>query len=340
MNRYMTFTVAALAMAALGTPATAQAGGAAASSAASGAQPMGNEMGQNNMTQDQFNQIADYADEAKRLTKEDKAKGKTLKDLLAEDKANATALAKSMPLSCDVTEAILAAEGPVTMDGKSVDTKTYEAACANGMGYYLISQDPGKPYGFSCFAAEATRAADVAAGRPPGAVCQLPSNADLKAMMASVLSRSGTNCAVRDLKWIGVSNAARIEFNEVACTDGKGYVLKTALPGSIVPPYVVTCHNSALQGLACKLTADNGPPTVTLQTFRDALTAHKVACTATDSGMRVIGQQNASKRYVVEFQCPEQPKGLVAFIPLNGNTAPFETLNCAAAAKKGAVCKL
>ena len=53
-----------------------------------------------------------------------------------------------------------------------------------------------------------------------------------------------------------------------------------------------------------------------------------------------IGQQTASKRYVVEFQCPEQPKGLVAFIPLNGNTAPFETLDCAAAAKKGAACKL
>ena len=53
--------------------------------------PTGNHMGQNNMTQDQFNQMADYADTAKRLTKEDKAKGKTIADLLAEDKAAATA---------------------------------------------------------------------------------------------------------------------------------------------------------------------------------------------------------------------------------------------------------
>ena len=336
MNRYMTFAVAALAIAALGTPATGQgAGSTAGAISGSGAMPTGNHMGQNNMTQDQFNQMADYADTAKRLTKEDKAKGKTIADLLAEDKAAATALTKSMPLSCDVTDAILAAQGPVTVNGKPIDTKTYEAACANGMGYFLISQDSGKPYGFSCFAADATHAADVAAGRPPGAVCQLPTNANMKTMMATVLSHAGTNCAVRDLKWVGVSSASNIEFNEVACTDGNGYILRTALPGSLMQPNVIACHDSPV---ACKLTSSG--PVVNIQTFKDALAAHKVACTASDSNVRAIGQQPASKRYVVEFQCPEQPKGLVAFIPLNGNTAPFETLNCAAAAKKGAVCKL
>jgi len=54
----------------------------------------------------------------------------------------------------------------------------------------------------------------------------------------------------------------------------------------------------------------------------------------------VVGQENVLKRYVVEFQCPQQPKGLVAFIPLNGNTAKFETLDCKAAAKKGVTCQL
>jgi hypothetical protein len=341
MKRCITFAVAALAMAALGGPAAGQGSGAAAGAPAnSGGIPMGNHMGQNNMTQADFNKVVDYADEAKRLTKDDKAKGKTLKDLLAEDLASATALAKSMPLSCDVTQAMLAAQGPVTVDGKTVDTKTYEATCANGMGYFLISQQPGKPYGFSCFAADATRAADAAAGRPPGAVCQLPPNANVKTAMATVLSRAGTNCTVRDLKWVGVSNAASTEFNEIACNDGNGYILRTALPGSMAQPRVVTCLDSIKQGLPCKLTAVAAASVVTVQTFRDALAAHKVICTASDSNVRAIGQQTASKRYVVEFQCPEQPKGLVAFIPLNGNTAPFETLNCVAAAKKGAACKL
>ena len=339
MNRCVRFGMAALALGLLAFPAAAQSSGGAGPGttvSTTGGITMSGHLGQT-LTQDDFNKLGDYADTAKRLTKEDKAKGKTLKDLLAEDLANATALAKSMPLSCEVTEAILAAEGPATLDGKTVDTKTYEAACTNGMGYFLISQEPGKPDGFSCFAADATRAADVAAGRAPGAVCQLPPDVDVKTAMAAVLLRTGTNCTVRDLRSVGVNRATRTEFNEVACTDGKGYILKTALPGSVAPPFVVDCHTSGMQGLPCTLTSS---AIVTVQTFKDALAAHNVPCTASDSNVRAVGQQNGSKRYVVEFRCPEQPKGLVAFIPLNGNTAPFEALNCAAAAKKGAACRL
>lgn len=141
MKQIVALGAAVLAFALLGSPALAQGG---PSGVMSTGEPITNHMGQNNMTQEQFNQLSEYADRAKRLTKEDKAKGKTLKDLLAEDTANATALVKSMPLSCEVTEAVLAAEGPKTTDGKTVDTKTYEAACANGMGYFLISQEPGR----------------------------------------------------------------------------------------------------------------------------------------------------------------------------------------------------
>ncbi|MDE1985701.1 MAG: hypothetical protein KGJ28_04100 [Alphaproteobacteria bacterium] len=340
MYRSNMFVAAALAVVALGTAALGQAAGAAGGAISnSGAVPMGNHMGQNNMTQDQFNQVVDYADQSKRLTKEDKAKGKTLADVLAEDKSTAITLVKSMPLACDVTEAMLAAKGPVTTDGKTVNTKTYEVACANGLGYFLVSQDPGSPYGFSCFAADATRAADVAAGRTPGAVCKLPPNADMKAMAGAVLTKIGINCPVRDYKWVGQSTKTNTEYDEVACTGGQGYMLASALPGSTNPVRVETCHESAAAGLPCKL-SDNGPPALTLQTFKDALVQHNVACDASDKDVRIIGQENGQKRYVVEFRCTQQPKGLVAFIPLSGNPAPFETLDCAAAAKRGIKCNL
>ncbi len=341
MNRFIFAMTAAFAVGALAAPAAGQGAPPGAGSSAvsnSGAVPIGNHMGQNNMTQEQFNQLVDYADQSKRLTKEDKAKGKTLADLQAEDKANAVALVKSLQFTCEVQDAILAAEGPVTASGKKVDTKTFEVACASGLGFFLVSQDPEKPYGFSCFAADATRAADAAAGKPAPAVCHLPANADVKAMASTVLSRAGTNCPARDLRWVGQSSAANTEFVEVACTDGAGYIVSFANPGSAAPVRAVTCHDSALKGLPCKLSSNGNVPTVTLQTFKDALAQHKIACDA--ANVRVIGQQTASKRYVVEFQCPQQPKGLVAFIPLSDSTAPFETLDCAAAAKKGAVCKL
>jgi hypothetical protein len=291
------------------------------------------------MSQDQFNKLTDYADQAKRLTKDDKSKGKTLADLLAEDKVAATALVKAMPLSCEVTDALLVATGPAVVDGKNVDTKTYEATCSNGMGYFLISADQAKPYGFSCFAADATRAADIAAGRKPGTVCQLPQNTNMKAMAGAILGKAGVQCAIKDYRWIGQNSANHTEFDEFACESGQGYMVIAALPGAQIPVHLETCNASASRGLPCKL-SDNGALPVTLKTFRDAIAQHNVACDATDNAIHVIGQENAKKRYVVEFQCTQQPKGLIAYIPLSGNTAPFETLDCEAASKRGAKCTL
>ena len=337
MNRFIVLVTAAIAVAALCIPAAAQRMGG---TGPAGGNPgeVSNHMGQNNMTQDQFNKLQDYVDVSKRLTGEDKAKGKTVADLVKEDKANATELVKTLPLSCDLTDAVLAAQGPASVNGKSVDTKTYEVACGNGMGYFLVTQAPEKPYGFSCFAAEATRAADVAQGKPPGTVCQLAANASVKAMMTTVISRAGTNCQVRDFRWVGTSSASNTEFTEVACSDDTGYILKTAMPGSTQPPRAINCHDAAIQGLPCKLTIVPGAFVPTVQTFKDALAQYKVSCDAPN--VRVVGQENVLKRYVVEFQCPQQPKGLVAFIPLNGNTAKFETLDCKAATKKGVTCQL
>ena len=288
------------------------------------------------LTQDEIQKLGDFVDTASRLTAKDKANGKTMKDLLAEDKAAATALVQTMPLSCDVTDAVLAAQGPATIDGRAVATKTYEVVCSNSMGYFLVDQAPGKPYGFSCFAADASRVADEAQGRPPGVFCRLAANADIKTMATAVAVHAGTACVARDVKWIGVSSASNSEFAEVACSDGTGYILKSAAPGSTRPVAVIPCHDAAMQGLPCKLTKTG--PIVTVQTLKDAIAKHGVSCDATN--VRVIGQENALKRYVVELQCPQQPKGLVAFVPLDGNTAKFEALDCAAAVTRGIDCKL
>ena len=291
------------------------------------------------LSQDQFQKIGDYADQAKRLSKDDKAKGKTVDDLLAEDKAKASELAKSMHLSCEVTDAVLSAEGPADIDGKKLNTHTYETACSNGMGYFLVAVDGGKPYGFSCLAAEATRQVDVAAKRQPGAVCKLGANVIPENMASSVMSHAGVSCMVSKINYIGLNSKSKIEYDEVACLDGKGYILVSALPGQTISPQTMSCHDAAMRGIVCKLT-DSGP-VVTKQTFIDALAAHKVPCAASADKMHIIGQETAKKRYVVEFLCPaEQPKGLVAFIPLSGSTSPFEAVDCKAAARKSAVCKL
>lgn len=317
-------------------PCAAQIGGTPSSGSPTG------RVGRDLMNQEQFNKMTEFADQAKRLTKDDKAKGKTLADVLAEDKAAVVALVKAMPLNCEVTDAIRTAQGPETVNGKTVDTQTYETSCANGMGYFLVTQEPEKPYGFSCFAVDATRQADIKAGRKPTTVCSLPANLDMKKMAATILSKAGVTCTIKDYRYIGLNAANHTEFDEFACDDGKGYITIVGLPGAAIPVHVETCNQSALKGLACKL-SDNGPlpAALSLKTFRDALTQQKVACDATDQTTRLIGQENAKKRYVVEFQCTQQPKGLVAYIPLAGSAlAPFEAIDCKTAAKRGAICAL
>jgi len=266
----------------------------------------------------------------KERVKQQKGPTKSIAELLAEDKADASALVASMKLQCTVANAVLMA-----VDA-GAHTKTFEVACASGTGYFLVQSDPpSSPLGFSCFAAETSRLADIAAKREPGAICGLPENPGSKPMAAAILQRAGKTCAVRDTKWMGQSDVSHTDYVEVACEDATGFVVASPLPGSSLSIRVVACRDSARQGVPCSM-SDNG---ITMQTFKDALAQHNVACDAED--MRLIGQEKVKHRRVVEFLCPrQQPNGLVAYIPLGDVTAPFETADCSAASKRGAVCTL
>jgi hypothetical protein len=316
---------------------SAQIGGgppASANPSASGSGPFSK-----NLSQTEINNLSDYVDKSRRLTK------KSTPEDSAKDKVDAAGAAASIQLPCVVSDGVAVAASQATgAGGKIVDTTTYEVSCSNGMGYLLVSRTPDKPVGLSCFAAEAVHADQEAQGRKDALTCSLPANADLKAMAASVASHTGKQCTARGFAWIGQSSAKQMDYSEVACEGGKGFVLATAMPGATSEPVVISCADAAARGIKCTLsdggTAQSGQtaPRLTLQTFKDALAQHNVACEA--STARVIGQENIQKRYVVEFSCARQPTGLVAFIPLEGNTSSFETLNCADAAKRGITCQL
>src|SRR5262249_29973887 len=156
-----------------------------------------------NMTQEQFNELSDYVDQAHRLTASERAHGKTEADLKTEDIAAATALAKTLALSCDVGDATLAV--------KTANDTGYEVACKSGLGYFVVGRTSGGRLGMSCFEAEARRAMDAAQGRADSIVCKLPANADLKAMAAAVVTRVGHACTAQNLAWIGESAASHTE---------------------------------------------------------------------------------------------------------------------------------
>jgi hypothetical protein len=252
------------------------------------------------------------------------------------DKKAAQDLAASLSLACRVTEAILVAQGPSVVDGTAVSTKTYEAACSNGMGYFLVDQPPVRPTFHSCFGALRKTAIGT---REVG--CRLLANANLMSMASAAIAQAGASCAVQDLSRIGESANMKLEYVETRCREGSGYILAVGLPGSKEALRVVDCAGSLPAfGVACRLAANAAQANVvTDETFREALVSRGVPCDVT--AIHPIGQQAGNKRYVVEFKCAqtEAPHGLVAFIPLAGNDSPFQMVTCPTAAKAGITCK-
>ena len=261
----------------------------------------------------------------------------------AKAKAQSIPLLKSLQISCEVSDAklVVAGTSQPRSGGKEVETRVYEVACGGAMGYLLETQGTEPPVAISCLSAEEARLADVAKGREPSFFCKLPENKDVNGMVASMITAdTGAQCEVRTLQLFGRSASTRSDYSEVACADGKGFMLRIAQPGSQTKNAAMSCSDAAKQGIKCKLT-DAGPAEapVTLQTFKEALAKNGVACSI--GQIRLVGQEDHLKRYVVEYVCADQSSDRVAFLPLAGNSTPYESLDCATAlSSRGVACTL
>jgi hypothetical protein len=247
-------------------------------------------------------------------------------------------LVASLQLSCDVTDAQLVVSGTRPVGGRDTPVRVFEVACSRGIGYLLETQGAAAPVAISCVTAEESRAADVGKGKEPGFFCKLPQNRDVYASVAALIaSEAGAQCTVQRLQWFGRSESTRADYSEVACQDGKGYLLRTEAPGSKGNTTVMTCADASRQGIHCRLTqSGSSEPTASLDTLKAALAQHGVTCKI--DPIRLIGQEDHLKRYVVEYRCAESRSGGIAFVPLEGNTNPYETLDCAQGAVRGIAC--
>jgi hypothetical protein len=248
-------------------------------------------------------------------------------------------LISDVQLACDAVSAAQVGHSNARIGGKSVEMKAYEVACGNGMGYFIASQGPERPLVMSCFAADATHTASLANGEKSDLFCQLKANKDIKAMAAALLAKAGTSCDVNLVRWYGIVVATSTEYTEVACADGKGYLLKNQQINPGASMSAMSCQDAAEQNLRCRLSNSGPPPAqVMMDRFKQAIKQNGVACDAMQ--IRVVGRETVSRRYVIEAQCPEQPGGLVAFIPLDDPNHQFESMDCAAAAEHHVTCAL
>ena len=166
-------------------------------------------------------------------------------------------------------------------------------------------------------------------------------------MVSRVMSGAGAACDVRDAGWLGQGGKPVLDYTEAACADGRGLVLRTPAPGATAAVDVLSCADAASHGAVCRFAAAApaapaapaaAEPRPDLKWFKDQLAANHVACDVRKA--RVIGRESIKRRYVVEYQCPQQPRGLVAYVPAPGDAVnAFESMDCDAAAQKKLICQ-
>jgi hypothetical protein len=299
------------------------------------------------MSQGDVKGLADFVDTTRLLER---------KDLVSKAVAakRSTAMLKALAVPCQLTDAQHVAAGTSLTSGKSVDVGLYEVACANGMGYLLTMRDFSMASGISCLAASATQPGEGSDQVKVDSKCHLPANANLNEMAATVMRNSGTQCAASRVKWLGQSAEPKLDYTEVACSDDRGFVLRTPAPGAAGNIDVVSCQDVVAHGAQCQLTGDAAAaPTAgtvpaagtavqtrpTLQWFKDALSKNGVTCEVKKA--RIVGRESIKRRYIVEYQCPQQPRGVVAYVPSEGDTVnPFEWVDCDTAASRKLACQL
>ena len=236
-----------------------------------------------------------------------------------QNKATAQTAVTAAGLDCQVTEAKLLGS---TADQSSM----YEAVCAKGPGYMVLTSTP--PQTFNCLElagqAETNRARDPNA--EVGQQCSLPANLDAVPVVAAFARDAGIACTVDQGAAIG-----RLDGNlvyEVGCAGADGFQLEQKAGAWGKAP----CWARALEGASCRYTT----PDENLTAWKTVLAGTEAsACTVQQA--RKVGA-DAQGLVVYEVKC-DAADGY--FVRVNHETFVADRVHaCAAAAHIAGGCTL
>jgi hypothetical protein len=238
----------------------------------------------------------------------------------------APALIATAALPCKLADARFIGQAPDPKTKK--DVKYYEIACTGSVGYLVLDHGKDAPTTWvSCLDQPRTDAL----GRPAAAACYLPGNMDWKAAITPFVAKSKAPCTVSDARGIGHSD--KQSYFEVACTNGRGYILTTsAPPNPDQPAALIPCLNATdpSSPISCKLTTQ-----ASQLAFIDALAAQSGKNCDVTNRRYMITTEDMSNYY--EVACKDG-KGYVLHESADGKLS--ETIPCALADRIGDGCTL
>lgn len=162
----------------------------------------------------------------------------------------APALVQAAGVPCTLADARKIGATPPDPKTKAVSTY-YEVACKGAMGYVLVDHGAGQTPSWAACPDQAK--VDPVSGKPNGAACFLPANLDDKAVLAPFIAKGGVPCDVTNLR--GIGHSAKSAYFELACANGRGYVMTTSAPPDAGQPVqMISCLAfDASSPVTCKL---------------------------------------------------------------------------------------
>jgi len=206
--------------------------------------------------------------------------------------------------------------------GSSPKNTFFEVACQGGLGYVLVTSAPVD--------ASKDVKANTCLAYEPGTnlACQLTSRETQMAIVEPLAAASGKNCVVTDKRYILTTVNGAMYF-EVACQDGKGYVLERAANGSF--GRAIDCAN-APGGAECTLTDAREAQTEQAGLYTRLATKAGFPCKVEKYALFPV---RVAREEVVELKCSDRPDGAVAVFDANGGGKVY---NCILAEVQGYRC--
>ncbi len=157
----------------------------------------------------------------------------------------AAKLAAALQAPCEVIDAAPLSDRPT----KNPD---YEIVCKDALGWIISHAADGKPLLNDCVALDAGA---MAAGKawPRGLLCSLPGNAMPVAGLKPIAAKVAPGCQLKNGTFLGGGGNPPILRYEIACKDGKGYIVDAPAPGSAASLSSLTCDEAKAAGAACTL---------------------------------------------------------------------------------------
>ena len=209
--------------------------------------------------------------------------------------------------------------------GHSASKTVFELACHEGTGFVLVTSSPPR-------LDKDVEVDPCISFDPNGNIkCELTDRNAQLAVVDKLAALSGKSCTVKDRAYVGATKDGSAYY-EVACQDGKGYVLEQAANGSLEK--TIDCANADFLNGGCKLT--DARQAKTEQAGLYSSLAKKAGFNCDVSGYAPLPTSGDGKE-VVELSCSNQAAGGIGFFPASGAGT---VVDCAHAELVGYRCSL